>query len=697
LVAGLEDRRDHAATMFRSATWDMKLRTKILPTPSTAQTLRAENAELRARLDEAEKTLRAIRAGEVDSGLEKGSIRPQLFLDGRVAEQNRFCGEMLAKVSDAVIAVNQEERVTFLNAAAERQYGVRAGDVLGRPHTEVFTRLWPSPEAEAGMRTALSDRGEWHGELIHRTRDGRELHIESSVTALRGPDGERAGVLTAIHDLTARKKLQAEKSEALRLLETLLARAPIGFVFLDRNLRYVLINERLAEINGLPVAAHLGRTVAEIVPTLEATLRKVTDCILATGQPVLDQEFTGETARAPGVTRFWSQSWYPVCDERGEIVGFGAVVEEYTLRKQAEEAVRRLASIVECSYDALFSKDLKGNITSWNRGAERMFGYRADEIIGTSIMRLIPGAGQAEEYELQRKIADGRRGGAFEATRQAKDGRKFYASITASPMEDPAGRVIGSSNVIRDITEQKLTLDRLREATEMAVKANAAKDRFLAALSHELRTPLTPVLLISQAHEESKELSEEVREDFAMIRRNIELEAQLIDDLLDVSRIQQGKMRFDFKLVDVHEAVAHALQMLRSEAEEKGIAIRRELRATPATINTDPSRLRQVLCNLLSNALKFTPRGGTITLGTAHEFDGLQISVADNGAGIAAEDLKRIFHPFEQVEVQQKSEHRSLGLGLAISSAIVSALGGRIWAESPGLGRGATFHVRLPL
>ena len=209
-------------------------------------------------------------------------------------------------------------------------------------------------------------------------------------------------------------------------------------------------------------------------------------------------------------------------------------------------------------------------------------------------------------------------------------------------------------------------------------------------------TPLTPVLLVSDMHATSGQLSEVLREDFAMIYRNIVLEAQLIDDLLDVSRIQQGKMRFDLKLVDLHGTIAQAIGMLRTEASEKGIVVRQELDATPATIEVDPARVLQVLCNLLRNAAKFTPCGGTITVRTARDQGALQISFADTGAGIAAEDLERIFQPFEQVEAAQKNEHRSLGLGLAISAAIVKGHRGRIWAESPGPGQGATFHVQLP-
>ncbi len=544
-----------------------------------AEALRAENAELRARLEEAEKTLRALRSGEP---------RP-VFPQGLDKGKSGLCGEMLAQVSDAVIAVDLDERVTFLNPAAERQYGIAAAEALGRKLTELYTYRWLRPDDETAAWTALAQRGEWRGENLHLTRDGRELRVESSVTMLRDAAGSPTGLLAAIRDVTAqrnsearadfaqrqtesiinnnpalvyafdlegrfllantavaatlattpgqllgkrrhefmpkedadrheandrkvsvegtaiefeeqsqlqgrtifwltskfplrdahgkiygiagtstdvtaRKQAQEEKMQTLRLLDTLLTHAPVGFAYFDLDLRFVRINERLAEINGFPAAAHLGRHIGEIVPKLAPFVREVTDRILATGEAVSDHEFTGETPREPGILRSWNESWYPVRCERGEIIGFGVVVEEITRRKQAEESLGRMAAIVESSHDALFSENLDGIITTWNRGAEQIFGYRADEIVGTPVTRLIPETGQAAEQERQQKIIAGERVETFEAVRRTKDGREFHASITLSPLQDAAGKIIGSSRVVRDVTERLRIEDQLRRS-----------------------------------------------------------------------------------------------------------------------------------------------------------------------------------------------------------------------------------------
>ncbi len=352
--------------------------TTMAPAPAPDAQLRAENAELRVRLEEAEDTLRAIRRGEVDALVVETADGPQVFtLHGLDAESNRIRGEILAQVSDAVIAVDSEEHVTYLNAAAEHRYGVRASDALGRQLSEIYTRQWPSAETEAGMLAALREHGEWRGEIIHRTRDGREIAVEKSITALRDASGALDGRVGVFRDITTSKRIAAELQRVSGLLDTLLHTAPIGFCFLDRELRFVRVNERLAEINGISAEAHLGRQVHEILPTLIDTLLAVTGRILATGEAVLNHEFSGETSSAPGVTRYWNQSWYPVRDGAGEISGFGAVVEEITARKQADEQLRAahdtFQHLVEHSPFGIYVVDADFRLMQVSVGAQKVF------------------------------------------------------------------------------------------------------------------------------------------------------------------------------------------------------------------------------------------------------------------------------------------------------------------------------------
>ena len=416
-------------------------------TPERAAMLLAANAELRVRLEEAEETLRAIRSGDVDALVVEGPAGSQVFtLQGVDAQSNQFRGEILAQISDAVVAVDMEERITYLNAAAERQYGVVASEVLGRYLRELWTSQWPLEADEVAARNALRETGYWRGENIHRKRDGERIHVESAVICLH----------------------------------------------------------------------------------------------------------------------------------------------------------------------------------------------------------------------------------------------------------DTAGAEIGFLATIRDITQRKDTEERLRRAAEEAEAASQAKDDFLAALSHELRTPLTPVLMTAAAMELDPELPDATREQLSMIRRNIQLEARLIDDLLDLTHITRRTLQIHRVVVDVHELLGHSEEIVRSEAIDQGRVVEFRLEAREYHVMADPTRLQQVFWNLIKNALKFSEEGGRVTVRTLNPSPNrFAVRVADNGIGIAREALDRIFSAFDQGDLKGRHRFGGLGLGLAISKGIVDLHSGCLRVESEGPGRGATFTVDL--
>ena len=237
--------------------------------------------------------------------------------------------------------------------------------------------------------------------------------------------------------------------------------------------------------------------------------------------------------------------------------------------------------------------------------------------------------------------------------------------------------------------------DAAQKARTDAEQANRAKDGFLAMLSHELRTPLTPVLTSVLALEAEENLPQETRESLQMIRRNVELEARLIDDLLDLTRISQGKVQLSREVVDAHLLLRNALEICQGEIEQKKLGLQLDLAATKVDLLADPARLQQIFWNLIKNAVKFTPEGGRLTISTDNEVDGqLRVSITDTGIGIDADALTKIFNAFEQAE---QTRLGGLGLGLAISKALVETHGGRIVAESGGRGQGSTFSVFFPV
>jgi len=247
----------------------------------------------------------------------------------------------------------------------------------------------------------------------------------------------------------------------------------------------------------------------------------------------------------------------------------------------------------------------------------------------------------------------------------------------------------------RDITLQKQIQRELREAKEAAELANRTKDQFLSVLSHELRTPLTPVLAEMSYLEEVADLPESIRGNIAMIRRNVETEARLVDDLLDVTRISRGKLRLQFEVVDVNEAIRAVVAMVQGQIDQKAIELTVGLRARKHHVWADPGRLQQVFLNLLSNAVKFTPEGGRIEVRAGLANGTAVISVTATGVGIAPEDHDAVFEEFRQVGTADKKAEGT-GLGLALCRKFVELHGGRIWVESQ-VGDGSRFYFTLPV
>jgi len=394
----------------------------------------------------------------------------------------------------------------------------------------------------------------------------------------------------------------------------------------------------------------------------------------------------------------------PVRDESGTIIGASKIARDISDRKRAQVTSAELAAIVESSDDAILSKDLAGTIRSFNKAAERMLGFTAAEIVGQSVLRIVPPELRHEEQEILEKIRVGRLIRHYETVRVAKDGRRLDVSLTISPIRGPLGEVIGVSSIARDITEQKreaLERERLlhneRAARTEAERANRVKDDFVAMVSHELRTPLNAILgwtdLLKSAGGDTDLLARGVD----VIARNTRLQAQVIGDLLDVSRIVSGKIALDLSRLDLTSIVTNSVEALQSPALEKGVALTTRIALGPIATVGDPARLQQIVWNLLSNAIKFTPKGGSVTV-ELRRLDGhAEIVVTDTGAGIPSDFLPDLFERFRQASAMTTRRHGGLGLGLSIAKHLTELHGGSIRASSRGEGKGATFVVTLPL
>ena len=461
-------------------------------------------------------------------------------------------------------------------------------------------------------------------------------------------------------------------------------------------------NRAAERMFGWPSAAAVGRHVSLIVPPAR---RAEDDDVLARVRrgEVVDHFETVRLTKDGGLIDV-SLSATPVRDALGHIVGISKIARDITERRRFDETRGRLAAIVESSNDVIVSKSLDGTITSWNRAAERMFGWTAAEAIGRPIMIIIPDDRRAEEEDVLARIGRGERVEHFDTVRRTKDGRLVDVSITVSPVRDSAGRIVGASKIARDITERRRIEEERRQllaremlAREAAEAANRARDEFLAVVSHELRTPLNGVFGWARMLQ-SADMDEASRQRaVAAIVRGASAQVRLIDDLLDISRMVTGNLRLEFKLVDVRDVVEAALETVRPAAAAKGIEIDTQVEPAAVTVLGAADRLQQVLWNLLINAVKFTPRHGGVRVAVHRADADAVVTVSDSGEGIAAEMLPHVFERFRQEDSSSTRAHTGLGLGLALVRHVVEAHGGSVTAHSRGKGQGATFVLRLPL
>ena len=364
----------------------------------------------------------------------------------------------------------------------------------------------------------------------------------------------------------------------------------------------------------------------------------------------------------------------------------------------------RLAAIVATSDDAIVSKDLNGVVQSWNEGAERLFGYTAAEMIGRPILPIIPPDRQQEEPEILARLRRGERVDHFETIRRRKNGELIHVSVTISPIRDATGRIVGASKIARDITalknmiaERERLLKSEQEARREAEHTSRMKDEFLATLSHELRTPLNAILGWAQLLQIRPASCADLTEGLETIARNARAQTKLIEELLDMSRIISGKLRLDVQTVDLERVISDSIESVRPAAEAKTIRLLKIFDPTAAIVRGDAGRLQQVVWNLLTNAIKFTPKGGRVQVYLQRVNSHVEIVVSDTGEGIEAEYMPRLFTRFSQADATSTRKHGGLGLGLAIVRHITELHGGRVSATSPGPGQGATFTVELPL
>ena len=623
------------------------------------------------------------------------------------ASEERF-RQIANTMPQMVWVTHPDGRHEYFNRRWYEFTGVPDGSTGGEGWAGLFHPV-DDARVRARWRQNLESGEPYEIEYRLRRHDGRYCWFLCRALPVRDHDGRIVrwfGTCTDIDDfkrvetalrenITDRKCAEESLRQTHDRLQTVLSSITDGLAVLDQNWRYTYVSEQAARIIGMCPERLLGGCVWEIFPKAEGTkFHEGYHRAVETGQPVEFEEFY------PAPINKWLECrCYPSAE------GLSVYFHDISARKQAETVLRQnealFSILIEQAPLGVYVVDAQFRLQQINSIAMPAFAH-VRPLIGrdfSEVMEILwgPEVGAECARIFRHTLETGERyiSPPFSAARHDLGVEQAFDWETQR-VTLPDGQH-GVVCYFTDVTERRRAEAALQEAKDAAEAANSSKDHFLAVLSHELRTPLTPVLLAAGVLEHDPDLRPGVREDLAMIKRNIELETKLIDDLLDLNRITSGKLPLHLEPLDLNAAVRDVCGICRPALQERGIALEMMLDDYAGSVLADSARLRQVIWNVLKNAIKFTSKEGTIRVTTQHLASGFcEMRVHDTGIGIPPEVLPRIFNAFEQGDANVTRQFGGLGLGLAICKALVDLHSGTIRAESAGPGQGSTFIIELP-
>jgi PAS domain S-box-containing protein len=487
----------------------------------------------------------------------------------------------------------------------------------------------------------------------------------------------------------------------LRRLATVVRDSNDAITVQDFDGHFEAWNKGAERMYGYTEAEALKMSSVELVPVAERA--RALDLVrqIRTGEPIDSVELQRVTK--DGRTLDVWLTITKLVDDEQRIVGFATTERDVTKRKKDEAYRGRLASVVEDSNDAITIQNLDGRITAWNKGAHAMYGYTEAEALRMNIRDTVPEDRREQALDLLRQAETGEIVASLETKRRTKDGRILDVWLTTTKLLDEQGKIVAIATTERDVTVLRVAEKERRDAHERSQElarlqeVNRFKTQFINTAAHELWTPLMP--LRTQVHlllnSKTAPPTEWQMKSLRVMERNLERLGNLVEDLLTAARSQAGRQEIEPQTIDIGKVLKEASEAYEDLAKNRGIALAVP-RDVGVTVVADPKRISQIVANLLSNAFKFTPKGGRVDIELDDEQMSVRIRVTDSGIGIAGFDLQRLFSPFVQVHDTAQVTAPGSGLGLFICKEFVELHGGTIGAESPGKGKGSTFWFRLP-
>jgi PAS domain S-box-containing protein len=612
---------------------------------------------------------------------------------------------------DAIISKNLDGIITSWNRAAERIFGYTAEEAVGQPISILFPpdRLDEEPKILERLR-----RGERidHFETIRQTKEGKLLNISVTISPVKDTQGRIVGASKIARDITPQVDLRTELRRSEERFGITLSSIGDAVIATDQKGHITYMNAVAEELTGWSGLEATGLPLPKIFNIInEYSRESVTNPVvkvLETGGIVGLANNTILVAK-DGTERPIDDSGAPIREPNGEINGVVLVFRDVTERRAAEVASLRLAAIVHGSDDAIIGKDLSGIITNWNTGAERIFGYSHDEIVGKSILTLIPPDLQDEEKSILARLHRGERIEHFETTRLTKEGKPLQISVSVSPVKDAEGRIIGASKIARDVTERKqmeqalvdarnqLELhaaeleQRVEERTKLLQKTIGELEAFSFSLSHDMRAPLRAIQSFLQIFLEDYGASVDP-EGHAVLQKVVSSAKRMdrmVLDLLTFTRLSHEPVVIE--PVDVEKVVQDVIRdRPEFDSSHSEILVRSPLHH----VMGNTASLTQCLNNLLTNAVKFVAPGVRPNVYIySEETDGrVRLFVQDNGIGIPSQDQVKLFGMFQRL---QGDKYPGTGIGLAIIRKAVERMNGTVGLESEP-SQGTRFWLELP-